>query len=192
MKKAEVTVLENQVVRSIAARMFAEPNYSDVGFEEICKDTGLNSKVVRGVGSSLVKKGLIDIDDREDEGYKNKPKMHIWYLSNQLFHLVPEKIREQWMEVAYCEQTELVVRAEKRNPEDVAVVTFATQGRSTKLYRFYILMKDGEDVRAKSWEDVNEQFGTEFDTDGDLGYFYLEMDRVFTNANLGNTEFDIS
>lgn len=87
MNTLKVTHLEKQVLEALGKGMFAEFGYSDVGIEEIARDTNLSHKVIRGVASSLIKKGLIEIDDREDEGYKNKHEMHIWYLTNKTYGL---------------------------------------------------------------------------------------------------------
>ena len=91
MKTIKVTSLEKQVLESLAQGMYAELGYSDMGIEEIVQDTGLSPKVIRGVGSSLVKKQLIYIDDRDGE-YKNDPTMHIWYLTSETQGLV-----ENWV-----------------------------------------------------------------------------------------------
>ena len=92
MKTIQVTKLEKQVLESLAGGMYAELGYSDVGIDDIAQDTGLDRKVIRGVASSLIKKGLITIDDREPEGYKNQMDMHIWYLTSETQGLV-----ERWV-----------------------------------------------------------------------------------------------
>lgn len=89
MKSIKVTKLENQVLKSMAAGMFAEYGYSDYTLPDLIEDTGLTSKVLRGVASSLIKKGLIQIDEREDEGFKNNISQHIWYLNDDATYLVP-------------------------------------------------------------------------------------------------------
>ena len=82
----KVTELENKVLQAMVQGMYAERGFSDIGIEEIVKDTNLSPKVIRGVGSSLVKKGLIYIDDRDGE--YNDSNMHIWYLDSKLHPLV--------------------------------------------------------------------------------------------------------
>lgn len=76
MKQAVIitglTDLEKVVLNSLASQMYAEEGFSDVGATEISEDTSLSTKVVRGVLSSLVKKGLITIESRDDHwGYKH-------------------------------------------------------------------------------------------------------------------------
>ena len=98
MKTIEVTSLEKQVLEALASGMYAELGFSDVGIEEIEQWTGLNRNIIRGVAGSLEKKNLINIDDREDEGYKNKPDMHIWYLTDKTLGLVEHWVgQECWL-----------------------------------------------------------------------------------------------
>lgn len=87
MEIIKVTELEKQVLQALALSMYAEEGFSDVGIEEIEEITQLSSKVIRGVGSSLVKKGLIHIDNRDGE-YVNNPRMFIWYLDTRLYGMV--------------------------------------------------------------------------------------------------------
>lgn len=98
MKKLIVTQLEKQVLQSMAQQMYAELGFSDVGIEEIMEDTGLSAKTLRGVASSLIKKGLIDIDDRQGTEFYRDPTMHIWYLRERVFGLVPHWVgQEDWL-----------------------------------------------------------------------------------------------
>jgi hypothetical protein len=104
VKQVKVTKLEKQVLEAMAEGMYAEFGFSDYGLPELIDDTGLPAKVLRGVAGSLVKKELIFIDDREDEGYKNDTSMHIWYLFDGMEALVPE-----WKEEQELEEVQLVV-----------------------------------------------------------------------------------
>ena len=96
-KTITVTKLEKQVLESLASGMYAELGYSDMGIADIHQDTQIPRSVLRGVASSLIKKGLISIDDREGEGYKNQMDMHIWYLNSEVQGLVPHWVgQEDW------------------------------------------------------------------------------------------------
>lgn len=88
MKEIKVTALEKKVLEALAKGMYAELGFSDMGIEEVAEDSGIPHNILRGVAGSLEKKGLISIDDREGEGYKNKTSMHIWYLTSQTQGLV--------------------------------------------------------------------------------------------------------
>jgi hypothetical protein len=106
MKTIQVTKLEKQVLEALASGMYAELGYSDMGIAEVAEDTGLDRKILRGVAGSLEKKGLISIDDRESEGYKNKMDMHIWYLTSETQGLV-----DKWVGQTEWYKPEPVVKA---------------------------------------------------------------------------------
>lgn len=87
MEIIKVTNLEKQVLQALAFHMYAEEGFSDAGIDEVKEKTSLDTKVIRGVGSSLVKKGLIHIDDRDGE-YGRNARMFIWYLDTRLHGMV--------------------------------------------------------------------------------------------------------
>ena len=92
MEAIKVTQLEKQVLESLANNMYAELGFSDAGYPELREDTGLTNKVLRGVVSSLVQKGLIDI--WEGDCHKNVD-MHIIYLTEKTQGLVPHWVEEE-------------------------------------------------------------------------------------------------
>ena len=96
MKTIKVTPKEKQVLESLAQNMYAELGFSDVGFYELRMDTGLTNNILRGVVSSLIKKELIDIDDRRDEwGIDHRDvDNHIIYLTEKTQGLVPNWVEE--------------------------------------------------------------------------------------------------
>ena len=93
MKTIKVTELEKKVLEALAEEMYAEWGFSDAGLYEVQKHTKISLNILRGVAGSLVKKGFMEIDKREDEGHKNNPLMHIWYLRGCVEGLV-----EHWIE----------------------------------------------------------------------------------------------
>lgn len=100
MQTIAVTKLEKQVLESLAKGMYAELGFSDMGLPELRQDTGLSNKVLRGVASSLIKKGLVDIDGREG-AWDVDPRdadMHIWYLTNKTQGLVDHWVQEEGIE----------------------------------------------------------------------------------------------
>jgi hypothetical protein len=103
----KVTELEKQVLEALAGEMYAERGFSDAGIEEIQDATGLSTSVLRGVAASLIQKGLIDIDKREGEWgiNPNDPKMHIWYLCDDVHGLVKD-----WVENEDAVPVELIVK----------------------------------------------------------------------------------
>lgn len=106
MKTIEVTQMEAQVLEALAAEMYAERGFSSAGLEEVVRDTKLDPRTIRGVASSLIKKGLLYIDERKDEWGINwrDPNMHIWYLEGDAQGLVKE-----WHEEG-AEPAELVIK----------------------------------------------------------------------------------
>ena len=100
MKTIAVTKLEKLVLEALAKGMYAELGFSDMGLPELREDTGLTNKVLRGVGSSLVKKGLVSIWDREGDWGVNPRDvdMHIWYLTPQTQGLVDHWAKEEGLE----------------------------------------------------------------------------------------------
>jgi len=108
MNIIRVTKLEKQVLEALADGMYAELGFSDMGIEEVQEDTGIPRNILRGVAGSLEKKGLISIDDREGEGYKNRTEMHIWYLTERTLGLVEHWIGlESWFNKIVVERVVL-------------------------------------------------------------------------------------
>jgi hypothetical protein len=111
MKTLQVTKLEKQVLEALASGMYAELGYSDMGIADIHQDTQIPRNVIRGVASSLIKKGLISIDDRESEGYKHQMDMHIWYLTSETEGLVEKWVgQEDWFRKTAVEKVILEVK----------------------------------------------------------------------------------
>lgn len=77
----EITLLENLVLICLGNSMYAELGFSDTGFEDLLLSSNLEKNVLKGVIGSLIKKGLIAEDRREDEGYKRDSWMWVYYLT---------------------------------------------------------------------------------------------------------------
>lgn len=100
MRTIEVTKNEARVLETLADQMYAECNFSDVGFTEISDILKDEFKVneLKGIAGSLEKKGYIHIDRREDEGYGKDSTMWIWYLGGGMEGLVKHWVREEDIE----------------------------------------------------------------------------------------------
>ena len=100
MQEIEVTLLEEKVLTALAEEMYAELGFSDAGLPEIKASTGLSTKVIRGVASSLIKKDLLYIWDREgDFGIDHRDvNMHIWYLTEKSQGLVKDWVKDYDLE----------------------------------------------------------------------------------------------
>ena len=78
----QLTEMETATMTSLISLLYAEPGFSDVDAKDLSKDTGIPMNSIRGVLSSLTKKGLIWMDD-PGAGFI------IIYLSEQFYYLHP-------------------------------------------------------------------------------------------------------
>lgn len=96
MRIIKVTELEAQVLKAIVDTMYAEIGFSDAGLEDVAQKTKLPTQQIRGVAASLIKKDLLEIDNRE--GYfgidSSDPRQHIWYLKGAAEGLVKAWVEE--------------------------------------------------------------------------------------------------
>ena len=85
------TQLENQILESLISLLYAEAGFSDVDAKDIADDINVPVKTVRGALGSLVKKGIITIDD-------NGAGFEIIYLNSDHYYLHPEWKQERtWL-----------------------------------------------------------------------------------------------
>lgn len=83
-----LTDLENTVLETLINNLYAEPGFSDVDAHDIAKETGISTKSIRGALSSLVKKGIVFLDETETFGAAQQ--YVIIYLSSDYWYLHPE------------------------------------------------------------------------------------------------------
>jgi hypothetical protein len=83
-----LTKLETTVLETLIDGLYAEPGFSDVDAHDIAKATKISTKSIRGVLSSLVKKGIIWLD--ETCSYGAEKQYVIIYLSRDYWYLHPE------------------------------------------------------------------------------------------------------
>ena len=77
-----LTELEQKVMDCLLGKLDAEPGFSDVGSSEIADATEIKMKALRGVLSSLIKKGMIFVDESSD--------LSIVHLDKKFYHLHPK------------------------------------------------------------------------------------------------------
>lgn len=82
-----LTAMEEKALSALIDGLYAEPGFSDVDANDIAKWTGIPTRNIRGVLSSLIKKDYIQIDD-PGTGYQ------IIYLNDSKWYLHPEWIEE--------------------------------------------------------------------------------------------------
>ena len=88
----ELTQLEAQTLKNLIDNLYAEAGFSDVDARDIADNIKVNIKSVRGALGSLVKKGIINIED-------NGAGFEIIYLNSNHYYLHPEwKNEREWNE----------------------------------------------------------------------------------------------
>jgi hypothetical protein len=83
----QFTELEEQVLNALIENLYAEPGFSDVDATDLSEWTGIPTKQVRGVLSSLIKKGVVTLDETDTYGARNYV---IVYLNEAYWYLHPE------------------------------------------------------------------------------------------------------
>jgi len=84
----KLTALETTVLETLIDGLYAEPGFSDVDAHDIARDTGISTKSIRGALSSLVKKGIVSLEETDNYGVKEQ--FVIIYLNNSHWYLHPE------------------------------------------------------------------------------------------------------
>jgi hypothetical protein len=83
-----LTKLEQTVLENLISNLYAEPGFSDVDAKDISRETGIPTKSIRGVLSSLVKKEIISLEETNTYG---APEQYvIIYLNPSHWYLHPE------------------------------------------------------------------------------------------------------
>ena len=83
-----LTALETTVLETLIDSLYAEPGFSDVDAHDIARDTKISTKSIRGALSSLVKKGIVSLEETDNWGAKEQ--FVIIYLNNSHWYLHPE------------------------------------------------------------------------------------------------------
>ena len=83
INELNLTELETKTLTTFIGGLYAEPGFSDVDVNDLSSELKISTKVLRGALGSLVKKGIVCIDNNDgayDIIYLNKP---YWYLVNE-------------------------------------------------------------------------------------------------------------
>jgi DNA-binding MarR family transcriptional regulator len=88
ISELNLTELESKTLQSFVDGLYAEPGYSDVDAKDIAEELGISTKIIRGALGSLVKKGIVTLDEN-DSGYV------IIYLNTEYWGLVNENWAEE-------------------------------------------------------------------------------------------------
>ena len=88
MKNLNLTELETTVLTSFINHLYAEQGFSDVEAIDLARWTKTDIKIVRGVLSSLIKKGLVYIF--QQQGQTQNDSIQIVYLDEKHYNLHTE------------------------------------------------------------------------------------------------------
>ena len=90
----QLTQLEAQVLKSLINGLYAEAGFSDVDAKDIAEWINTPIKSVRGALGSLVKKGIVQIEETDNFGAE---QFQIIYLNSNHYYLHPEwKNEREW------------------------------------------------------------------------------------------------
>ena len=84
----QLTELETKVLENLIDSLYAEPGFSDVDAKDISHLTGIPTKSIRGVLSSLVKKGIVHLE--ETDTFNAPEQFVLIYLMDSHWYLHPE------------------------------------------------------------------------------------------------------
>ena len=93
----QLTAMETAVMESLIQGLYAEPGFSDVDTHDLSRQTRISTKSIRGVLSSLVKKGIVHLE--ETDSYGAPEQFVLIYLHESHYYLHP-----QWKEYYDAEQ----------------------------------------------------------------------------------------
>jgi predicted transcriptional regulator len=91
----QLTQLEAQVLKSLINGLYAEAGFSDVDAKDIAEWINTPIKSVRGALGSLVKKGIVQIEETDKWNSADTTYMII-YLNPDHYYLHPEWSKEWW------------------------------------------------------------------------------------------------
>ena len=78
-----LTELESKTITAFIGGLYAEPGFSDVDVRDLSSELEISTKVLRGVLGSLVKKGIVSIENNGG-GYEIiHMREKYWYLVNE-------------------------------------------------------------------------------------------------------------
>jgi predicted transcriptional regulator len=79
----DLTELESLTLTAFIGGLYAEPGFSDVDVNDLSSELEISTKVLRGVLGSLVKKGIISIEENGGGYDIIHMREKYWYLVNE-------------------------------------------------------------------------------------------------------------
>ena len=78
-----LTELESLTLTAFIGGLYAEPGFSDVDVNDLSSELEISTKVLRGVLGSLVKKGIVSVDENGGGYDIIYMREKYWYLVNE-------------------------------------------------------------------------------------------------------------
>ena len=82
-----LTELEQTLLTELIGSLYAEEGFSDVDAKDLAHGTGINIKIVRGALGSLVKKGIVSIEQTDNWGADEQ--FQLIYLNEDYYYMHP-------------------------------------------------------------------------------------------------------
>lgn len=97
-----LTALETTVLEKVIDCLYAEPGFSDVDAKDLQVETGISTRKIRGVLSSLIKKDIIYIEETDSYDFfgKKNPVYQLIHLRRAFWYLHP-RWKEDMNEACY-------------------------------------------------------------------------------------------
>jgi DNA-binding IscR family transcriptional regulator len=83
MNELNLTELESLTLTAFIGGLYAEPGFSDVDVNDLSSELEISTKVLRGVLGSLVKKGIVSIEENGGGYDIIHMREKYWYLVNE-------------------------------------------------------------------------------------------------------------
>jgi predicted transcriptional regulator len=83
INELNLTELETKTLNAFIGGLYAEPGFSDVDVNDLSKELEIPTKVLRGVLGSLVKKGIVSVDENGGGYDIIYMREKYWYLVNE-------------------------------------------------------------------------------------------------------------
>jgi DNA-binding IscR family transcriptional regulator len=83
MNELNLTELESLTLTALIGGLYAEPGFSDVDVNDLSSELEISTKVLRGVLGSLVKKGIVSVEENGGGYDIIHMREKYWYLVNE-------------------------------------------------------------------------------------------------------------
>jgi predicted transcriptional regulator len=83
MNELNLTELESKTLTAFIGGLYAEPGFSDVDVNDLSSELEISTKVLRGVLGSLVKKGIVSVEENGGGYDIIYMREKYWYLVNE-------------------------------------------------------------------------------------------------------------